>query len=96
MNHIRTPLLALATATLMFATPASATTQSDLQKCRTALAEQGHFDNDQHSLKFSHRKGNSRKRTMFLTRKDRSSNLKHAVECKLHRTDVIDLSVTAK
>ncbi len=96
MNKIRTPLLAAATAALMFATPAFADTQADLKKCRAALTEQGHFNKDQHSLKFSHRKGNTRKRTVFLTRKDRSDDSRHTVECKLNRKDVIDLSVTPK
>lgn len=96
MNKIHTPFLVAATATLMFATPAFANTQADLKTCRAALTEQGHFDNNLHSLKFSHRKGNTRKRTMFLTRKDRSDNSKYTIQCKLHRKDVIDLNITPK
>ncbi len=96
MNKTPTSVLAAVTATLLFATPVMANTQADLKKCRTALTEQGHFDNDKHSLKFTHRKGNTRKRTIFLTLKDRNDQSKQTVACKLQRKDVIDLSLTEK
>jgi len=96
MSTLRTSLLTAATATLLFASPVFATTQSDLKKCREALTAEGHFDNDVQSLKFSHRKGNTRKRTMFLTLKDLNDGSKQTVACKLQRKDVIDLTMSSK
>lgn len=94
MNTKLMIISAVTASALLFAGPAFATTQSDLKSCRTALAEQGHFDADQHRLKFSHRKGNSRKRTVFMTLKSRSDASKSEVACVLQRKDVIDLAVT--
>lgn len=88
-------LVALA-GVLLICAPVSADTQSDLKDCRAALTEQGLFDAERHSLKFSHRKGNTRKRTMFLTLKDRDSASKQKVSCVLQRKDVIDLELTPR
>lgn len=83
-------------AALLLTAPAFADTQADIKMCREALAEQGYFDNDLHSLKFSHRKGNTRKRTMFLTLKDREDASKQMVSCKLQRQNVVNLTLIAK
>ncbi|MFK8031076.1 MAG: hypothetical protein AB8G18_12645 [Gammaproteobacteria bacterium] len=93
MNKLMISTLASA---LLLTAPAFAGTQADLTMCRKALAEQGHFDQKAHSLKFSHRKGNTRKRTVFLTLKNRADSTKQTVECKLERKDVIDMTLAPR
>lgn len=96
MNKTLIPWLAAASAALLLTAPASADTTADLIKCRTALIEEGHFNNDQHSLKFSHRKGHTRKRTIFLTLKDRQTSSRQQVSCKLERAFVTGLTLMPK
>ncbi|MEM7083930.1 MAG: hypothetical protein AAF465_14470 [Pseudomonadota bacterium] len=94
MNKSLTLIAAGVTALTLMSQPAQASTQDDLKKCRAALSAQGLYDQDQHSLKFSHRKGNTRKRTMFMTLKDRDADSRQKVACQIERKDVIDVAVT--
>lgn len=96
MKTTRFPWFVAATAALFLAVPASADTTSDLKKCRATLSEEGRFDNAEQTLKFSHRKGNTRKRTVYLTLRDRDSESRHQVACRLERQHITGITLIPK
>ena len=96
MNKILIPWLAAASAALLLTAPATADTTADVQKCRTALAAEGHFDNSLQSLKFAHRKGNTRKRTVYMTMENRGNGTRQQIACRLERQDIVGLTLIPK
>ncbi len=96
MNKILIPWLAAASAALLLTAPATADTMADLQKCRTVLAEEGHFDNSLQSLEFSRRKGNTQKRTIYMTLKNRGNATRQQVACKIERQNITGLTLIPK
>ncbi len=93
MNKTLIKSLIVASAAVLMSAPALADTTEDVNKCRTALAEEGHFDNSLQSLKFSHRKGNSRKRTVYMTLKNRGNDNRQQVACKFERNGITGLTL---
>lgn len=93
MKTSRFPWLVAAIAALFMAAPASADTTADLQKCRAALSEEGRYDDATQSLRFSHRKGNTRKRTVYMTLRDRETEARHKVACRLERQYITGLTL---
>ncbi len=96
MNKTLTNLLVTAGVAFLISAPVMADTTDDVNKCRAALAEEGHFDNSLQSLKFSHRKGNSRKRTVYMTLKNRGNANRQQVACRLERQDITGLTLIPK
>ncbi len=86
-------ILALSTTAVVFAAPASAGTQEDLEACRAALVADNAIAGDDFRLSFKSKKGN-KARTLKLVAKTDDAN--YAVKCTVDKTGVTNLVVTAK
>ncbi len=86
-------ILALSSTAAVFAAPASAGTQEDLEACRAALVADNAIASEDFRLSFKSKKGN-KGRTLNLVPK--TADADYSVKCTVDKTGVTNLVVKAK
>lgn len=88
---LKTTLISAIAASALIATPAMATSNKDVQKCRTALTAQGDLDMADYRLRFEHQEG-QRTKTLHFKAIPHDGGEAVDVTCTLKRSKVLALN----
>lgn len=91
----KTALLSCIATVALTATPAMATSNGDVKKCRTAMTAQGDLNMEEYRLRFERQEGQRTKTLHFKAIPHNGGETKN-VTCTLKRSKVLALNTSVK